>query len=153
MSNTLGVCGRQIYFIYNRYNFKIVVKRKICICKSLRLNALRSVNDKHCTLTSRKRTGYLIVKVNMTGGVNQIKLVGLTVLCGIIELYGVCLDCNTSFTLKVHIIKQLIRHITLCNRVGKLQKSVCKGRFAVVNVSDNREISDVFLFCHKLPLI
>ena len=53
-SNSFGFCGRKVDFIYYRKNIEVMVKCKICICKGLRLNALRCVNDKNSALARRK---------------------------------------------------------------------------------------------------
>ena len=48
------VSGGQVYFIDYGNKLKIMVKSKIGVGKGLRLNTLRSVNDKQRTLASGK---------------------------------------------------------------------------------------------------
>ena len=44
MSHPVRVCGRKVDFINHRQNIKVVIKRKISVCKSLCLHTLRCVN-------------------------------------------------------------------------------------------------------------
>ena len=53
------------------------------------------------------------------------------------------LDGNPAFAFKIHRIQQLILHIARGNRARAMQKAVGKGRFAVVNVGNDAEISNV----------
>ena len=103
-----------------------MIKRKICVCKRLSLNALRCVNNEYRTLASGERTRNLVVKIDMARGVNEIELIHFAVFCLVVKLNGVRLDGDAALTLKLHIIKDLSLHITLCNRACKLQKSVGK---------------------------
>jgi hypothetical protein len=49
---------------------------------------------------------------------------------------------NSALFFQVHIVEQLILHITLGNRVCELNKPVRKRTFPVVDVSDYRKISN-----------
>ena len=54
----------------------------------------------------------------MAGCVDQVKLIGLPVLRGIVELYCVGLYGNPALALQIHIIQQLLCHIPLGDRLG-----------------------------------
>src|SRR5690606_26027844 len=47
---SVNVSRRKVDFVDYRQNFKVCVKRKICVCKCLLLNSLRCVNDKQSSL-------------------------------------------------------------------------------------------------------
>ncbi len=121
-----------------------MVERKICVGEGLSLNALRSVNNQKRTLARGERTRNLIVEVNVTRGVNEIELICFSVLRFVIKLDGVGFDCYSALAFKVHVVKQLLGHVSFCNGIGQLKEPVGEGGLAVVNVSDNRKISDVF---------
>ena len=142
--NSVRLSCRKVNLVDNGNKLKVVVKCKICVCKCLSFNALRSVDDKNCTFTSSKWTWNFIVEVNVTRSVYKVKLIGFTVFCFIVKLYGVSLDCDSSFSFKVHIVKNLLRHISFCNWVGQFKKSVSKSWLAVVDMSNNWEITDIF---------
>ena len=82
----------------------------------------------------------------MTGGVDEVKKILFPVIGFVDNAYRPCLDCNATLTLKVHVIKQLRLHISFGNGVGLLKNSVRKRTLAVVNVSNNAEISYFILW-------
>jgi len=53
------------------------------------------------------------------------------------------LDGNSSLSLQVHIIERLLLQLSIGDRSGKMEQSVGKGTLAVINMSDDAEISDV----------
>ena len=105
--NSVRIGTRQVDFVDYGHNFKTAVDSKISVGESLSLNALRCVNNKHCTLTSRQRTGNLVVKVNMTGSVNEVEKIFFAVVGIISNRYGTSLYCYATLTLKFHIVKEL----------------------------------------------
>ena len=137
----IRLCWRKVNLVDYRHNLQILFNCKIGVCKSLSLNALWCVNDKDCTFAGIKWAGNLIVEVHVTGGVNEIEGIGVSVLCLIIKTYSTCFYCNSTFTLKLHIIKELLLHITLCYRLCLLQNTVGKSRFAVVYMCNYTEIA------------
>lgn len=66
----------------------------------------------------------------------------------VLHLDGVGLDRNALFTLQVHIIEHLRLHLAVGEGTGELQKTVGQGALAVVNMSDNAEISNVVHALH-----
>ena len=120
IADTFGVCGGQVYLVYHGHYFKIVFNGEISIGKSLSFDTLGRVHNKYGSLARYKGTGHLIVEVNVTGGVNKIENVGLTVLCGIVKTYRTGFYGNAPLPLDVHIVKELLLHVTLCNGGGKL---------------------------------
>ena len=113
LSYSVGVCARQVDLIDNGDDLKICIYRKICVCKRLRLYSLRCVNDEQCTVARVERARHLVVKVNVTGGVDEVEDVGLTVRRGIVELYRSCLDGYSPLLFKIHIVKDLLLHLAL----------------------------------------
>ena len=82
----------------------------------------------------------------MTGCIYKIENVGFAVIGFVDNAYRSRLDCNATLTLKVHVIKQLRLHIPFGNGVGLFKNSVRKRTLAVVNVSNNAEISYFILW-------
>jgi hypothetical protein len=77
----------------------------------------------------------------MSGSVYQIEQIGLPIRRIVFHVHGARLNGYSALTLEIHIIEQLILHIALDNRTGKLQNAVGKGGFAVVDVRYYRKIS------------
>ena len=78
----------------------------------------------------------------MAWRINQIQSVLLAVNSFVTETDSLGLNRDATLTLNVHIIKQLLLCLTVCNRMCRLHQAVCKGRLAMVNVSNDREVSD-----------
>ena len=86
----------------------------------------------------------------MSGGVDQVENVFLPVFCLIYGSHGLCLDGNSSLTFQIHIIQYLGLHLSFCQKTGHLDDPVCQGRFSVINMGDNTEITNFTLIkiCH-----
>ena len=52
------------------------------------------------------------------------------------------LNCDSSFSLQVHVIQELILHNPCLHSSCVLQQLVCQSRFSMVNVRNDGEISD-----------
>ena len=111
--NALGVGGGQVDFVDHGHNFQIVVECQIGVGKRLRLNALGCIHNQNSALARGKTARNLVVKVHMTGGVNQIQGICIAVFCLVIEFDGVRLDRNAALALQIHIVEQLFFHIAL----------------------------------------
>ena len=66
---------------------------------------------------------------------------------------GVCLDGDATFAFQIHIVQELVGHLVFRDGLGQFDHAVGKSRFAVVNVGDNAEISDVVVLRHKCDKI
>ena len=78
----------------------------------------------------------------MTGGVDQVENVLLTIGCAVIHARGLELDRDPPLPLEIHVVQELILHVTVGHRVGVLQQTIRQGRLAVVDVGDDAEIAD-----------
>ena len=114
-AHTVYIRARQVYFVYDRNYLEIVFKRKISICQSLRFYSLRRVDDEKRTLASLKRTGNLIVEVDMSGGIDEIEFICLAVCRLVIYLDSAGFYCYSAFALYIHIVEELVLHIALGN--------------------------------------
>ena len=67
----------------------------------------------------------------------------LAVLRLVVEPDGVGLDGDAALALEVHGVEHLLHHFALRQRAGVLEQAVGQRRLAVVDMRDDREISDV----------
>ena len=81
----------------------------------------------------------------MTGGVDQIEAVGLTVLRLVVKRHGTRLDGDAALAFKIHAVQQLLLHVAHGNRLRLFKNAVGKRGFAVVNMSNDRKISRMLL--------
>jgi hypothetical protein len=79
----------------------------------------------------------------MAGGVNQVKGELFPIGMGVPDLDRVAFDRDTLFPFQVHIVQYLVHHVTIGNGIGSLQQAICQRTFAVVNMGDNTEVTDL----------
>ena len=60
------------------------------------------------------------------------------------QRYGIAFDGNAAFPFNIHIVKNLILKVSFIAYAGKLNEAVGKCGFAVVNMSDDAKVSNVF---------
>ena len=80
----------------------------------------------------------------MAGGVDQVEVVGLAVLGAELDPHGLRLDRDPALALEVHRVEHLGAHLLRVDRPGDFEDAVGQGRLAVVDVGDDREVSDQF---------
>ena len=86
----------------------------------------------------------------MARGVDEVELVHLAVLGGVVHGDGAGLDGDAAFPLNVHVVEDLVLHRPLVHALGQLEDAVGEGGFAVVDVRDDAEVADV-VSCHVVP--
>ena len=93
---------------------------------------------------------HLIVEVNVSGGIDEVELIGLSVFRGIAELDRPRFDGDAPFPLDIHVVEELLGHIPQRDGVGLFQNAVSQSAFPMVDMGDDTEIADVLLlFGHK----
>jgi tRNA U34 5-carboxymethylaminomethyl modifying enzyme MnmG/GidA len=56
----------------------------------------------------------------------------------------VAFDGDSTFAFEVHVVERLVLHLPLCNGSSGLEEAIGQGAFAVVDVGNDAEISNVF---------
>jgi hypothetical protein len=80
----------------------------------------------------------------VTGCINEIEFVEGVIGGFVIHADGMRLDGNASFTFEIHAVEYLVLHLPAGEGVGLLKQAVGQGGFAVVDVRDDGEITNVF---------
>ncbi len=140
----LRSCGWQIYLVYNRQNFQVIVKCKVNVSQSLSFDTLRCIDNQNRTLASSKRTRYLISKINMSRGINQIKIIILPFIV-VFNFYGSKFYGYSPLPFNIHTIQKLLLLVAFAHGFGYVHNTVRKSTFTMVNMCDNTKISDMFL--------
>ena len=143
----VGSCRREIYFVYYGNYLEIVVYREICVGKRLRFYALRRVHDEYRAFACGEGAAHFVGEVDVPGRIDKVERVLFAVM-DVLHPHRRKLDGDTSFTLDIHAVEQLILHIALADRARKLHEPVGKGALAVVYV---RYYAEITYF--TLPLI
>ena len=126
-----------------------MVQRQIGVGQRLCLYALGRIDDQHRPLTGGQRTGDLVVEVHVTGGVNEIQLIDLAVICGVVQLDRAGFNGNAALPLDFHIVQDLLLHVVLGNGIGELQQSVCQSGLAMVNMGNDGKVPNmIFVIGH-----
>ena len=118
-----------------------MIDSHINICKSLSLNALCGIYYKNCPLTGSQRTGNLVIKVNMSRSIYQVKDVLLTILRLINDTNSLRLNGYASLSLYVHIIENLSLHLTLGEGAGHFNNTVSQCRLTMIYMCNDAKIS------------
>lgn len=79
----------------------------------------------------------------MSGGINQVKCTAFTIAAGIGQAYALALDGDTPFPLNIHGVQHLIAEMPLVYQAGVFNEAIRQGGFAMVNVGNNTEVSDM----------
>ena len=79
----------------------------------------------------------------MTGGVDQVQVVGPAVTRNVGERRRLRLDGDAALTLDVHRIKHLRLHLTVGQAAATMDDAIGQGGFTVVDVGDDGEVADV----------
>ena len=136
----VGIRLRQVDLVRDRHDLELVLDREVCVCERLRLDPLCGVDDEHGALAGLQRPGHLVGEVDVARCVDQVELVPFPV-----DAHGLRLDRDAALPLEIHRVEQLVAHVTLADRVRELQHTVGKRRLAVVDVRDDREVTDLCL--------
>ena len=120
-----------------------MINGQVGVGQGLGFDALGGVDDQDGTFAGGQGAGDLIVEVDVTGGVDQVELIGLAVVGGVGQVDGPGFDGDAAFALDVHVIQQLLFHLAGGDGAGLLQDAVGQGGFAVVDVGNDAEIADM----------
>jgi hypothetical protein len=82
----------------------------------------------------------------MTRSVDQVQDVFLPVFCLVRLTERLAFNGDAPLPFNIHIIKDLILELTVTHHVAYLDESVSQGGFAMVDMGDNAEITDIFHF-------
>ena len=111
----------------------------------LRLDPLGRVDDEDGALAGLEAVADLVGEVDVTGRVDEVQAVGLAVSRHVFEPDGPGLDRDPLLALEVHRVQDLARHLLRVDRVRQLEQAVGEGRFAVIDVGDDREVPQMVL--------
>ena len=140
-----GLRAGQVDLVDDRDDLEVVVDGEIGVGQRLRFDALRGVDQQQRALARRQRPRHLVAEVDVAGRVDQVEDVGLAVLGGVVQPHRVGLDRDAALALEVHAVEHLRRHLAHLQGAGDLEEAIGQRRLAVVDVRDDREITDVGL--------
>jgi len=126
------------------------IDRLIDIGEGLRLDALAGIDHQQRALASSERAAHLVSEIDMAGRVHEVEHVALAVLGLVGEPHGLRLDGDPALALDIHAVEHLRAHLARFESAAKLNQPVGKRRFAVVDMRDDGEVSDMPKIGHGL---
>ena len=150
LRHLVRVGAGQVDLIQDGHQFQIMLQRHIGVGQRLSFHTLRGIHHKDGTLAGGQTAADLVGKVHVARGIDEVELVGLAVLGGIVHGDSAGLDGDAALALNVHVVQNLVFHGALVHALGQLQNTVRQGGFAVVNVCNDAEIADI-VSCHVVP--
>ena len=138
-----GLRARQIDLVDDRDDLEVVLDREVGVGERLRLDALRRVDEQQRALARGQRPRDLVREVDVPGRVDQVQDVLLAVLRRVVQPDRVRLDRDAALALEIHGVEHLRFHLARLERAGDLEKAVGQRRLAVVDVRDDRKVTDI----------
>ena len=139
----VGIGLRQIHLVEHRHHLDTEVERGVAVGNGLRFYALARIDDEQCAFACRERATHFIREVDMARRVDQIEVVDLAVARLVVQRSGLCLDGYPTLLLDLHRVENLRFHLAICKSPATLDQAICKRRLAVIDVRNDRKISDV----------
>ena len=103
-----------------------MIQRQVYIRQGLRLYALCGINHKYGSLTGCQASGYLIIEIHMSRSVYEIEYVLLSIAGIVHDSDTLSLDGDSTLSLKVHVVENLILHLPAGQCSGLLYDPVGK---------------------------
>ena len=132
----------QIDLVDDRNDFETVVDREVSVGQRLRFDALRRIDHQQRAFARGQRARDFVGEIHVAGSVDQVELIGLAILRGVHHADGVGLDGDAALALQVHGVEHLRLHLARGQRAGQLQQAVGQRGLAMIDMGDDREITD-----------
>ncbi len=146
----LSRTGRgQVDFVDDRQDFQAGIDGQIGVGQGLGLHALGRIHHQHRALAGRQGAADLVVEVHVARGVNQVQGVGFPIIGGVGQGRRRGLDGDATLLFQLHGVQHLLLHLPGFHGVTFLQQPVCQSGLAMVNMGDNRKITNLGKLGHK----
>ena len=139
----VGVSVGQIHLVQDRHHLHTQLQRGVAVGHRLRFHALTGIHHQQRTFTSRKGAAHLVGEVHMPGRIDQIEVIGLAIERLVLERRRLGLDGDPALFLDVHRVQHLGFHLARLETATALDQAVGQGGLAMINVRNDRKISDV----------
>ena len=143
----LHIGGREVDLVDHRKNFQIVIQRHVDVGDRLGFHALGRIDDQQRPVAGDQGFADFVGEVHVSGGVDQVEDIFLPVL-DVRKTDTLGFNRNAPFFFDIHVVKHLCAQFPFRDRMGLLDDPVGQGAFPVVDVGDNRKVSDIF---HSVP--
>ena len=112
------------------------------IRNGLRFHALAGIAQQQRAFAAGERARDFVMEVDVPRRIDQVDLVEF-ILVEPLHAHRAGLDRDAALALEVHVVEQLFLHFTARDGAGVLDKPVGQRALAVVDVSDDAEVTDM----------
>ena len=85
----------------------------------------------------------------MARGVDKVQLLNFTIPRGVFERDALCLNGYAPLALEIHRIEDLLCHLPVTQSTTVLDKTIGQCRLAMVDMGNDREVSDMAECRHR----
>ena len=142
LEHGVGVGAGQVDLVDDGDDREVVVDGEVDVREGLCLDALGCIDDQQHPLAGGEGAAHLVAEVYVARRVDQVQRVVVTIRPGVREHAGLSLDRDPALSLQLHLVEVLVLHLALGQQPGVLDEAICQGRFAVVDVRDDREVAN-----------
>ena len=143
-ARALGVGSREVDLVDQRNDLEIRVHGEHGVRYGLCFDALRGIHDEHGAFASRETARNLVREIDVPGGIDEVETIRFAVVCRIVHTDSLAFNGDAALPFDIHGIEQLLLHVTRGNGARELENAIGNGRFAMIDVSDDGEIPDMF---------
>ena len=140
--DSVGLGLLQVDLVDDGNDDQVLVERQVGVSQGLGFDALDGVDHQEHPLACGQAAGDLVGEIDVPWCVDEVELVGDAVGPDVREPDHLGLDCDAPLPLQVHPVEILVAAAPLRHQPRGIEEPVGKGRFAVVDVGDDGEISD-----------
>ena len=138
----LDVGARQINLVDDGNDLQSIIDGDVSVGQGLRFHALRRIHHQQRAFARGQRARHFVAEVHVARRVDQVELIGLAVRRRIHHAHRMRLDGNAALPLQVHRVQHLCLHLARRQRAGQLEQTVGKRALPMINMGDDREVSD-----------
>jgi len=132
----------QIDFIDDRDDLEVILDGQVEVADGLGFDSLGGVYHQHGPFTGGQAARDLVGEIDVARSIDQIEGIDFAVGAAILHRDRMHLDGDAALPLEVHAVQDLLLHLIAGEGAGGFKQAVGEGRFAVVDMGDDAEISD-----------
>jgi len=138
----------QVDLVQHGHDLVVVVQGQIDVGQGLGLHALGGVHHQQRAFAGGQGTRHFVVEVHVSGRVDEVQLIFLSVGSHIGDAHGLRLDGDAALAFQIHLVQVLLAGLALADDLGQLKDAVGKGGLAVVDMGDDAEIANMIQTGH-----
>ncbi len=145
LDDRIRVGRRQVDLVEDGDERQALAHREMDVGEGLGLDPLGRIDDQDRPVAGLEAVAHLVGEVDVARRVDQVEAIDQAVVRAVLETDGPRLDRDALLALEVHRVEDLAHHLPPLDRVGQLEEPIGERRLAVIDVGDDREITEALL--------